>query len=77
MFLKIGVLKSFTIFTGKHQFPRLFLKPATLLKKLQHRYFPENIANCFRIACFRTAILSGISIDNFEKDSLLLLSLNK
>ena len=46
MFFKIGAFKSFAKFTGKHLCWSLFLKklagsrPATLLKRLQHRCFP-------------------------------------
>ena len=47
MFFKIGVLKCFAVFTGKHKCWCLFLikfqtwKPA---KRLQHRCFPVNTA---------------------------------
>ena len=57
IFFKIGVLKKFTIFTGKLLCWSLFLMklqafmPATLLKKrLQHRRFPVNIAKFLRTA---------------------------
>ena len=49
MFFKIGVLKCFAVFTGKHKCWCLFLikfqtwKPA---KRLQHRCFPVNTAKC-------------------------------
>ena len=40
-----GVLKNFTIFTGKH----LCLRPAALLKKrLWHRFFPVNFVKFLR-----------------------------
>ena len=58
-FFKIGVLKHFTIFTGKHLSWRLFfikvagLKACNYIKKrLQHRCFPVNIAEFLRIAIF-------------------------
>ena len=64
MFFKIGCIKNFAIFTGKHLCWGLFLiklqalRPTTLLKKdsnnfikkrLQHRRFPVNIAKFSRI----------------------------
>ena len=59
IFLKIGVLKNFAIFTWKHLCWSLYLKtleawwPATLLKKrLQHRCFLVNIAKFLRTAFF-------------------------
>ena len=51
MFFKIGVLKKFTVFRGKHQRWSLFMiklqtwRPA---KRLQHRRFPVNIAKFLR-----------------------------
>ena len=61
MFLKIGVLKSFAIFTGKHLcWSLLFnkvagLRPAVLLKKkrLQHRCFLANMEKFLRTAFFK------------------------
>ena len=57
--LKIGFLKSFAIFTGKHLCWSVFLnkvvglRPATLLeKKLQHRFFCEN-CTVFKNTVFR------------------------
>ena len=51
MFFKIGVLKHFTIFTGKHL--SWSLKACKYIKKrLQHRCFPVNIAEFLRIAIF-------------------------
>ena len=52
MFYKIGVLKNFTEFTGKHFCRSLFfnevagLRHSTLLKKerLRHKLFPVNFA---------------------------------
>ena len=56
-FFKIGVLKNFAIFTGKHLCWRLFLiklqywRLAFLLKKtLQHNCFPMNIARFLKTA---------------------------
>ena len=53
--MKIGVLKNFAKFTGKHLCQILFLnkvaglRPATLLKKrLWYRCFPVNFAKCLR-----------------------------
>ena len=55
MFFKTGVLKNSAKFAGKHLCWSLFfnkvagLRPATLFKKrLQHRYFPVNIAKFSR-----------------------------
>ena len=50
MFLKIGALKNFANVTGKMRvLESLFnkfwaLRPATSLKRLQHRCFPEKFA---------------------------------
>ena len=58
VFFKIGVIKHFAIFTRKHLCWSLFLiklqiwRAATLLKRLQHRYFSANIAHFFRTAFF-------------------------
>ena len=49
MFFIIGVLKGFTISTAKHFKACNFLK-----KRLQHRYFPVNIAKFFRTVFLRT-----------------------
>ena len=44
MFFKIGGLKRFAIFTGKHLYWSLFLiRPATLLKIDPNTCFPVNI----------------------------------
>ena len=54
MFLKIDVLNNLATFTGKHLCWCLFLinlqalRPTTLLKRLQHRCFPANIAKILR-----------------------------
>ena len=52
MFFKIGLLKSFAIFTGKHLCWCLFLiKLKNLLKKrFRHRCFPVNIAQLLKTA---------------------------
>ena len=53
MFFKIGVLKYFSIFTGKHLCWSLFLIKFIsnfLKKRLQHRCFPMNIVKFLRIA---------------------------
>ena len=51
MFLKIGILNNFAIFTGKHLSWSLFLsKP--IKKKLQHRRFLLNNAKFSRAAFF-------------------------
>ena len=53
--MKKGVLRNFTKFAGKHQWPSLLFnkvtgpKPATLLKKrLWHRFFLVNFAKFLR-----------------------------
>ena len=59
MFYKKAVLKTFDIFTGKHLFCSFFnkvagLRPVSVLKKrLQHRYFPVNIAKFLRTPILR------------------------
>ena len=48
-FFKIGVLKTFAKFTGKHVSECFFNKPPSwyfLSKKLRHRCFLVNLANC-------------------------------
>ena len=45
MFFKIGVLKNFAIFIGKHLY--WSLKFNFIIKKLQHRCFPVNIAKFY------------------------------
>ena len=57
MFFKTGVLKNFTIFTGKHLCWSLFsIKsqdwrlPSSLKKTLQHRCFPMNITRFIKTA---------------------------
>ena len=61
MFFKIGVLKSFTIFTGKHLCWSLFLikLQAFMLHKsrLHHRCFPVNIAKLLRTGFFLEYLL--------------------
>ena len=55
MFFKIGVLKSFTIFSGKHLFWSLFLiklHAYIIKKRLQHMRFPMNIAKLLRTAFY-------------------------
>ena len=51
MFLKIGILNNFAIFTGKHLSCSLFLSKSTK-KKLQHRRFLLNNAKFSRTAFF-------------------------
>ena len=51
MLLKIGVLKSLAVFTGKHQHWSLFmikLQTLSSAKRLQHSCFPVNIAKFLR-----------------------------
>ena len=61
VFYKKSVLKKFPIFTGNYLCSSLFLiklqtlRPATLLKRLQHKCFPVNIAKFLR-----TPILKNI-----------------
>ena len=56
MFFKIDALKNFAIFTEKHLCWSLFLiklqvlRNETLLIRLQHRYFPVNIAEFLKTA---------------------------
>ena len=53
MFFKIGILKNFTNFTGKHLcWSLFFIKLACnfIKKRLQHRRFPVKSANFFRTA---------------------------
>ena len=48
-FFKIGTLKDFTIFTRKPLcWSLILIKPATLLKRLQHRCFLVNIVKFLR-----------------------------
>ena len=60
MFFKIDLLKNFAIFVGKLLCWSLFLiklqalKPATLLKRLQHMCFPVNTAK-FRLEIFKNS----------------------
>ena len=52
MFLKIGVLKNFANFTGKHMSQPW---PATILKKrLQYRCFHVKFAKFFRTLFYKT-----------------------
>ena len=51
MFLKIGILNNFAIFTGKHLSWSVFLSKSTK-KKLQHRRFLLNNAKFSRTAFF-------------------------
>ena len=61
VFCKKGVLENFSSFTGKHLCWSLYLiklqvfRPATLLKRLQHRYFPVKFTKFLR-----TLILKNI-----------------
>ena len=58
LFFKIGILKNFAIFTGRHFCWSLFNKVAGLqgcnimIRRLQHRCFPLNIAKKFRLAFY-------------------------
>ena len=60
MFFKIGFLKNFAIFRGKHLYWNLFLiklqalRPVFLLKRDEHRCFPVNIAKFLKTAFYRT-----------------------
>ena len=60
LFFKIGVLKDFAIFTGKHLQACNFIK-----KRLRHRYFPVNITECLRTAFYSTTSVatSELSLD--------------
>ena len=59
MYFKIGVLKDFVIFTGKHPCWRLFL--IKFKKRLQQRCFPKNIATFFYMNSFfyRTLLVAA------------------
>ena len=64
MFFKIGVLKIFAKFTGKHLCRSLFfnritnMRPATLLKKrLRSRCFPVNFSNFLGKPFFKEHLL--------------------
>ena len=69
MFLKIGFLKNFAIFTGKHLWWSHFLvlvcqisnyRVHFIKKRLQHKCFPVNIAKFLRAAFFyRTPSVAG------------------
>ena len=73
MFFKIGVLKNFAIFTGKHLCWSLFLiklikglKSCNFIKKrLQHRFFPVNIAKFLSTAFFYRTLPVAASKDKF------------
>ena len=82
MFIKIGVLKNFAIFTGKHLCWSVFfywsLRPAIVLKKrLQHKCFPVNIAKFFKTAFFSKNTSSGCFCKNiFENRVFVPVSLS-
>ena len=64
MFFKIGVLKNFAIFTGKHMCKSLFLiklKACNFIKKRLQQVFCRTFLNLF----LRTPILKSISIGCF------------
>ena len=53
MFFKIGVLKNFAVFTGKHlSWSHFLIKSLFIKKRPQRRYFPVNIAKFLRTAFF-------------------------
>ena len=63
MAVKKGVLKSFTIFTGKHL---LWTLAFNFIKKtLQHRCFPVNTANFLRTSILKN-IWEGLLLDNWD-----------
>ena len=79
MFFKTGVLKNFVIFTGKHLCRNLFLikfqdsRPAFLFKKrLQHRYFSENIVKFLRTAFLQDTCSSYFYEISFDDRYLML-----
>ena len=49
-FIKIGVLKNFIKFTGKHLRRSLFFSIASLGKRHRHRCFPVNLVKFLRIS---------------------------
>ena len=65
MFFKIGVLKNFAKFTGKHLCQSLFfnkvaiVSPATLLKRDWHMCFPVNFAKFLRTSFFIEHLLAA------------------
>ena len=68
MFFKIGVLKNFAIFIGKHLQWSLFLikllerprKVCNFIKKrFQHRCFPVNIVKCLRTGFYWTPLVAA------------------
>ena len=76
MFFKIGVLKRFTKFTGRHLCQSLLfnkvtdLRPATLLKKrLWHKCFPVNLVKFLRTA-FSLEYLRWLPLCNFTEYEL-------
>ena len=53
MFFKIGVIKNFAVFIGKHMCLGLFFtRVAGLKKRLQHSCFPVNIVKYLKTAFF-------------------------
>ena len=67
MLFKIGVLKNFAVFTGKHLRCSLFLVEHFIKKRLQHRCFHVNVPKCLRTAfLYRTLcwlfLFIGISV---------------
>ena len=64
MFFKIGILKNFVIFTGKHLCWSLFLIKLTqkTSKKLKHRCFLVNIAEFLRTLFLRTPPVAASAV---------------
>ena len=71
MFFKIGVLKGFVNFTGKHLCWSLFFDKVTeacnfIKKRLQHSCFPAKFANFFRTFFCRTPpVAASVNSDPF------------
>ena len=64
MFFKIGVLKNFVIFKGKHLCWSLFLIKLTkkTSKRLQHRGFLVNIAKFLRTVFYGTPPVAAAAV---------------
>ena len=61
MFFKVGVLKNFANFTGKHLYWSLILINF-IKKRLQHRVFPVEFAKFLRTPLFYRVALVASSI---------------
>ena len=71
MFYKIDALKNLAIFTGKHLCWRFFLINF-IKKRLQHRCFPMNIANCLSTGFYKEQLPFIMLFRNFMCDRITL-----